>query len=156
MTMTLTMILRDARREDVPAIVRMLADDDLGRGREQLAEPLPQAYYDAFDEIAGDPNNRLLVAEFDGEIVGTMQLSFLRILSRQGSTRAEVESVRVASHLRGKGLGRQMMAQAIEMARARGCVAMQLASSNSRIDAHRFYEQLGFVASHVGMKLALP
>jgi GNAT superfamily N-acetyltransferase len=153
--MTLTMILRDARRDDVPAIVRMLADDDLGRSRERLEDPLPQDYYDAYDEIAGDPNNRLLVAEVDGEIVGTMQLSFLRMLSRQGSTRAEVESVRVASHLRGKGVGRQMMALAIDMARTRGCVTMQLASSNSRVDAHRFYEQLGFVASHVGMKLGL-
>ena len=155
MTMILTLILRDARREDVPALVRMLADDDLGRSRDRFEEPLPAAYYDAYDEIAADPNNRLLVAEIDGEIVGTMQLSFLRMLSRKGSMRAEVEAVRVASRLRGKGLGRQMMAQAIEMARARGCVMMQLASNKSRTAAHRFYEQLGFVASHVGMKLAL-
>ena len=88
----MTMILRDARRDDVPAIVGMLADDDLGRARDRLEDPLPQAYYDAYDEIAADPNNRLLVAEIDGEIVGTMQLSFLRMLGRQGSTRAEVES----------------------------------------------------------------
>jgi GNAT superfamily N-acetyltransferase len=151
----MTMILRDARRDDIPAIVRMLADDELGAARDQVVDPLPQAYYDAFDEIAADPNNRLLVAEIDGEIVGTMQLSFLRMLGRQGATRAEVEAVRVASHLRGTGLGRQMMALAIEIARARGCVQMQLASNKSRVDAHRFYEQLGFVASHVGMKLAL-
>jgi GNAT superfamily N-acetyltransferase len=151
----MTMILRDARREDVPLIVRMLADDELGAARDKFVDPLPKAYYDAFEEITADPNNRLLVAEIGGEIVGTMQLSFLRMLSRQGSTRAEVEAVRVAGHLRGKGIGRQMMAQAIDMARARGCVMMQLASNNSRVDAHRFYEQLGFVASHVGMKLAL-
>ena len=151
----MTMILRDARRDDVPAIVAMLADDELGATRDRVEDPLQQAYYDAYDEIAGDPNNRLLVAEMDGEIVGTMQLSFLRMLSRKGSISAEVEAVRVASHLRGRGVGRQMMALAIEMARARGCVMMQLASNNSRVDAHRFYEQLGFVASHVGMKLAL-
>ncbi len=151
----MAMILRDARRDDVPTIVRMLADDELGRGREQLEDPLPQAYYDAYEEIAADPNNRLLVAEIDGEIVGTMQLSFLRMLSRKGSMRAEVEAVRIASHLRGKGIGRQMMVLAIDIARARGCVLMQLASNNSRVAAHRFYAQLGFVASHVGMKLAL-
>src|SRR5258707_13934753 len=151
----MTMILRDARRDDLPAIVGMLADDHLGRGRDRVEDPLPQAYYDAYEEIAADPNNRLLVAEIDSEIVGTMQLTFQCGLSSRGAKRAEVEAVRVASHLRGKGIGREMMAQAIAIARARGCAAMQLASNKSRVDAHRFYEQLGFVASHVGMKLAL-
>jgi ribosomal protein S18 acetylase RimI-like enzyme len=149
------MILRDARRDDVPAIVRMLADDALGAARERLEDPLPQAYYDAYEAIAGDPSNRLLVAEVDGEVVGTLQLSFLRHISRQGSTRAEIESVRVAGHRRGTGLGREMIGQAIEIARARGCAMVQLASDVSRTDARRFYERLGFVASHVGMKLAL-
>ena len=84
------MILRDARRDDVPAIVRMLADDALGAARERLEDPLPQAYYDAYEAIAGDPDNRLLVAEVDGTVVGTLQLSFLRHISRLGSTRAEI------------------------------------------------------------------
>src|SRR5882724_7186559 len=149
------MILRDARREDVPAVVRMLADDALGAARERLEDPLPQPYYDAYEAIARDPNNRLLVAEVDGEVVGTLQLSFLRHISRQGSLRAEIESVRVVGHRRGTGLGRHMIAQAIEIARARGCVMVQLASDVSRTAARRFYERLGFVASHVGMKLAL-
>jgi GNAT superfamily N-acetyltransferase len=151
----MTLILRDARDDDIPAIVRMLADDALGAARERVEDPLPKGYYDAHRAIAADPNNRLLVAERGGEIVGTLQLSFLRVLARQGAIRAEIEAVRVASHLRGQGLGREMMVLAIEMARERGCVMMQLASNNSRTDAHRFYEQLGFVASHVGMKLAL-
>ena len=155
MAKTLTMILRDARRDDVPAIVAMLADDELGATRDKIVDPLPQAYYDAYDEIAADPNNQLLIAEMDGEIVGTMQLTVLPGLSHRGARHAQIEAVRVASHLRGKGMGRQMMALAIEIARARGCGIMQLSSHKTRMDAHRFYEQLGFVASHVGMKLSL-
>lgn len=151
----MAMVLRDARRDDVPAIVAMLADDDLGRGRDRVEDPLPAVYYEAYEQIAADPNSRLLVADLDGEVVGTMQLTFLRGLSRRGAKRADIEAVRVASHLRGKGIGRQMMAQVIEIARAHGCVMMQLASHKTRLDAHRFYEQLGFAASHVGMKLAL-
>lgn len=151
----MAMILRDARRDDVPAIVAMLADDDLGRGRDRVEDPLPAVYYEAYEEIAADPKSRLLVAELDGEIVGTMQLTFLRGLSRRGAKRADIEAVRVAGRLRGKGIGRQMMAQAIEIAKARGCVMMQLSSHKTRVDAHRFYEQLGFAASHVGMKFAL-
>jgi GNAT superfamily N-acetyltransferase len=151
----MTLTLRDARRDEVPTIVRMLADDELGGARDRVEDPLPQAYYDAYEEIERDPNNRLLVAEIDGEIVGTMQLTFLPGLSRRGARHAQVEAVRVASHRRGKGIGQQMMAQAIEIARARGCGIMQLSSHKSRVDAHRFYEQLGFAASHVGMKLPL-
>lgn len=145
--------LRDARRDEVPLIIRMLADDALGAARERLEEP--QIYLDAFDRLAADPNNRLLVAEQDGEIVGTLQLTFLHGLSRQGATRALIEAVRVNAPWRGKGVGRRMIEAAIDMARAEGCAMVQLTTDKSRKDAHRFYESLGFVASHEGMKLAL-
>ena len=148
-------VLRDARRNEVPVIVRLLADDHLGAGREITAEPLAQDYYVAFDWIAADPNNRLLVAERDGEILGTLQITFLRGLSNVGAWLMLIEAMRVASHLRGQGLGRRIIAQAIELARARGCRSVELLSHKARADAHRFYQQLGFVESHVGMKLAL-
>jgi|SRR5436190_3285676 len=150
-----TVILRPAKREEVPTVVAMLADDGLGRGREMLSDPLPQIYYDAFDEMAKDPNNRLLIAEHNGEIVGTLQITFIRGLSRKGAKRAQIEAVRVASGHRGQGLGREIFLRAIDLARAEGCSLVQLTTDKARADAHRFYTQLGFVASHDGMKLAL-
>jgi GNAT superfamily N-acetyltransferase len=148
-------ILRDARREDVPAIVAMLADDMLGGAREVTREPLPQSYYSAFDALARDPNNRLLIAERDGETVGTLQITFIHGLSRQGARRALIEAVRVAAPFRGKGLGEEIIRAAIEIARQAGCAMVQLATDKSRKDAHRFYERLGFKATHEGMKLML-
>ena len=148
-------MLRDARRADLPAIVRMLADDALGATRERAEDPLPQSYCDAFEAMAGEPNNRLLIAEIRGEIVGTMQLVFIRGLSHQGATHALIEAVRVERALRGRGIGRRMIAAAVATARERGCHTVQLSSHKSRTDAHRFYESLGFTMSHVGMKLAL-
>jgi GNAT superfamily N-acetyltransferase len=143
---------RTANRSDVPAIVQMLAEDELGAGRERFETPLPQGYYAAFESIKADPNQELIVAELDGEVVGTLQLSFLPSLSYQGGMRAQVESVRVFQALRGQGIGAQMMEWAIERARQRGCHLVQLTSHKSRTDAHRFYEKLGFTASHIGMK----
>jgi GNAT superfamily N-acetyltransferase len=148
-------VLRDARRDEVPVIVRLLADDHLGAGREVAAEPLPQGYYDAFDWIAADPSNRLLVAERDGDVVGTLQITFVRGLSKVGAWLMLIEAVRIASHLRGQGLGRRIVGAAIEIARAHGCRSVELASHKGRTDAQRFYEQLGFEKSHIGMKLAL-
>jgi GNAT superfamily N-acetyltransferase len=148
-------ILRDARREDVPAIVRMLADDTLGRTREDMEESSSSAYYDAFDELARDRNNRLMVAELDGHVVGTLQLTFIRGLSRKGARRAQIEAVRIAPEHRGKGLGEEIIRAAIEIARGAGCSMVQLTTDKRRSDAHRFYARLGFVASHEGMKLAL-
>lgn len=148
-------ILRDARREDVPAIVGMLADDMLGRSREVTTEPLPLSYYNAFEALDRDPNNRLLIAELDGEIVGTLQLTFIHGLSRQGAKRALIEAVRVSSAHRSKGLGEEIIRAAIEIARENKCAMVQLTTDQSRKDAHRFYERLGFEASHVGMKLML-
>jgi GNAT superfamily N-acetyltransferase len=147
--------LRLARREEIPAIVAMLADDGIGKSREDASDPLPQSYYDAFDEMAKDPNNRLLVAQQDGDIVGTLQITFIRGLSRQGAKRAQIEAVRVAASYRGKGLGREIFLRAIELARSEGCSLVQLTTDKKRADAHRFYDALGFVASHEGMKLAL-
>ena len=153
--MSMDITLRDARREDVPAIVAMLADDALGAAREVMTEPLPASYYAAFDALDRDPNNRLLIAEINGEIVGTLQITFIHGLSRQGAKRALIEAVRVASLHRGKGFGEQIIREAVEMARREGCAMVQLTTDKSRKDAHRFYERLGFVASHEGMKLTL-
>ena len=147
--------LREATREDLPAIVRMLADDPLGAKRHRLEHPLPQAYYAAFDAIAASPGNRLCVAEIDGEIVGTMQLTFIPGLDYLGAERMLIEAVRVAAERRNSGIGKAMITEAIEIARRRGCQRVELTSSASRKDAHRFYERLGFTASHVGMKLML-
>ena len=150
-----TLTLRLARREEIPAIVAMLADDGIGKSREVTSGPLPRSYCDAFDEMAKDPNNRLLIAEQHGAVVGTLQITFIRGLSRQGAKRAQIEAVRVASGHRGKGLGREIFLRAIELARSEGCSLVQLTTDKKRADAHRFYENLGFVASHEGMKLAL-
>ena len=150
------LIIREATRTDVPAIVRMLADDHLGQRRESVAEPLSESYYEAFAAIERDPNNTILVACHGEDVVGTLQLTFIPSLSYQGGWRATVESVRTHAPLRGHGIGRMMMERAIELARAKGCVLMQLSTHQSRKDAHRFYERLGFKGEHLGMKLMLP
>jgi ribosomal protein S18 acetylase RimI-like enzyme len=149
------MIVRDAKREDVLAIVAMLADDTLGRSRERFEDPLPQPYWDAFAAIEADPNNRLLVAEIDGSVAACLQLTFIPGLSRRGAGRAQIESVRVASAYRGAGLGRRLIEAAIAEARRHGATIVQLTTDKTRADARRFYEGLGFVASHEGMKLSL-
>ncbi|MEP7212561.1 MAG: GNAT family N-acetyltransferase [Acidobacteriota bacterium] len=146
---------RQAAREDLPEIVRMLADDFLGQQREQFEDPLPESYRKAFNEIDADPNNELIVVELDGSIVGTLQLTFTPSISFQGGKRCTVESVRVDEALRGKGIGRAMMLWAIERAKEKGCISIQLTTNADCTDAHRFYKYLGFSASHVGMKLKL-
>jgi len=146
---------RLAQRNDVSAIVRMLAEDELGAQRERFESPLPQVYYEAFEAIDRDANHELAVAEVDGEVIGTLHLMFLPSISYQGGIRAQVESVRVMQRLRGQGIGAEMMKWAIERARQRGCHLMQLTSHKSRTDAHRFYKRLGFTKSHVGMKKKL-
>jgi GNAT superfamily N-acetyltransferase len=147
--------IRRARRLDVPAIVRLLADDELGRQRERAVDPLPQSYYDAFAAIDADPTQELVVVESRGAVIGTLQLSYLTGLSYQGGTRAQIEAVRVAAPYRGRGIGAQLFAWAIARARARRCHMVQLSTNASRLEARRFYERLGFVASHAGMKLDL-
>lgn len=151
--------VRRATRADVPAIVAMLADDHLGATREAALgsseAAAPASYLEAFEAINADPHQELVVAELDGEAVGTMQLTFIPYLTYQGGWRAQIEAVRIASTRRGDGLGHEFFAWAIERARQRGCHLVQLTTDKRRGDAHRFYEALGFVASHEGMKLDL-
>jgi GNAT superfamily N-acetyltransferase len=149
----LSLIFRRARKEDVPAIVAMLADDHLGAQRE--GDPGDERYLAAFERIDANPADELIVAERDGKVVGTMQLTYLAGLSRLGAERCLIEAVRVGASTRGQGLGRKMIAWAIDRARARGCAIVQLTSDKSRTDAHRFYDSLGFADSHVGYKLTL-
>ena len=144
--------MRTAEAADLPAILRLLADDPLGKTRESAVEAPYQA---AFAAITADPNQEVVVAELEGRVVGCFQLSFIPGLSRRGAWRAQIESVRIDSALRGQGAGQAMMAWAIAKARARGCALAQLTTDKRRSDAHRFYARLGFVASHEGMKLEL-
>jgi GNAT superfamily N-acetyltransferase len=151
----MTLKFRQATREDLPEIVRMLADDFLGATRERYENPLPESYVKAFEEIDADKNNELVIAEANGEIVGTMQITITPSISFQGGKRATVESVRVDAKHRGKGIGKELMKWAIERAKRENCVAIQLTTNADRKDAHRFYENLGFKGSHLGMKLYL-
>ncbi|MGO4859600.1 GNAT family N-acetyltransferase [Arthrobacter sp. 2MCAF14] len=145
--------LRRAHWEDLPAILRLLAADQLGSSRENAEDVGP--YLQAFQQISEDPAQLLVVGHLNGACVATFQLSFIPGLARKGSLRCQIEAVRVAAELRDHGVGAAMMQWAIEEARNRGCTLVQLTSDKSRKDAHRFYERLGFVASHEGMKLAL-
>lgn len=147
--MTDDLIIRPARPADLDAIVAMLAEDVIGHAP---PDHPPAHYRAAFERIDADPGERLLVAELAGEVVGTCQLSFLPYLMWPV---AQVEFVRVAGHLRGRRIGERMMGRTIELAREHGCARIQLTSNAARADAHRFYERLGFTASHVGMKLYL-
>ena len=146
---------RDAVPADVPALVAMYADDHLGAGLEQPSDPLPEAYWTAFQQIQDDPRHRLIVCEAGGEVVATLQLSYLPHLAFTGTERAQIEAVRVDSRYRGQGYGEALMRWAIEQARERGCGLMQLTTNTERDAARRFYERLGFVTSHIGMKLNL-
>ena len=146
---------RQATRADLPEIVRMLADDFLGTTRERFANPLPESYVKAFAEIEVDKNNEFVVAEIDDVVVGTLQITFTPSISFQGGKRATVESVRVDAQFRGRGIGKELMLWAINRAREENCIAMQLTTNANRPDAHRFYENLGFQGTHLGMKLYL-
>jgi len=148
-------VFRLAKQTDLPAIVRMLADDDLGSQRERYENPLPESYHAAFEQIEHDTNHELAVAELNGEVIGTLHLMFLPSLSFQGGLRAQVESVRVDKLYQSKGIGSAMMGWAIERAKRRGAHVVQLTTHKSRTDAHRFYERLGFKGTHLGMKLSL-
>ncbi len=146
--------IRRARREDVPAIIEMLADDPLGSARERIEDPLPSCYDEAFEAVDRDPNIRLVVAEDgEGSVVGCLQLCVLPGLSSQGASRGLIEDVRVAAHCRSRGIGEQLVQWAMAEARARGCKLVELLTHTSRVDAQRFYERLGFARSHVGMTI---
>lgn len=150
-----TASFRPATTADVAAIVGLLADDRLGAVREDASLPLDERYIQAFDAIERDPNQLQAVADLDGRIVGCLQLSFIPGLSFIGTWRGQIESVRIHSSMRGSGLGQQMITWAVGVCRERGCGIVQLNTHQSRDDAVRFYEKLGFSNSHYGMKLSL-
>lgn len=149
------MQFRTATAADLPAIVRLLADDHLGAMRERYGDPLPESYGKAFEAIQRIGSEVVLALDDAGAIIGCLQLMILPGLGQQGRWRAQIEAVRIAGHLRGQGLGSQLIRHAVERARQKGCKLVQLTSDNSRQGAHRLYERLGFKASHVGMKLPL-
>jgi len=144
---------RSAKQDDVPFIVDMLADDVLGANRENPKRPLTESYYTAFEAIANDLNNELIVAESEGQIMGVLQIIYIPYMTYQGSWRALIEGVRVHQDFRSQGVGRELFSWAIEQAKNRGCVLVQLTSDKKRPDAIRFYESLGFQATHEGLKL---
>ncbi|MDE3198885.1 MAG: GNAT family N-acetyltransferase [Acidobacteriota bacterium] len=150
--------IRDARREDLPAILALVAQDSMSHPGE--AGAVTDAHYRAFEEIAAHPDHRLIVGTLagealEGEVVATLQLSYLPGLGFGGAWRAQLEAVRVRSDLRSRGIGAHIVSWAIDEARRRGCNLVQLTSNQARMNARRFYERLGFKASHIGMKLYL-
>ncbi|MBE4734743.1 MULTISPECIES: GNAT family N-acetyltransferase [Streptomyces] len=145
--------IRPATEHDVPEIVAMLADDPLGAQRESPDDLAP--YLTALERLSGDPHQQVMVAVRQGRVVGTLQLTIVPGLSRRGSTRAIIEGVRIHADERGSGLGSRLIEWAIDSSRAQGCQLVQLTSDATRTEAHRFYERLGFEATHVGFKLPL-
>lgn len=148
------MRIREAVESDLEAIIGLLADDEIGREREDCTRPVPECYTRAFAEIASDPNNSLYaVCDDEGSVIGCFQLSFTRYLSHKGSLRATLENVRIASALRGRGLGTELLRFVVDTARERGAAQIQLTSSKSRLASHRFYTRFGFQNTHEGFKL---
>lgn len=152
--MAMRATIRKATKKDVAKIVALLANDPLGQLRENFSTPLPEKYYLAFENIQNDPNQHLMVLVNDiDEVIGTLQLSFIQYLTYQGGIRAQIEAVRVHKEYRGSGFGKVLFEWAIEHAKNKGAHLIQLTSDKKRPEAVKFYEQLGFVASHEGMKL---
>lgn len=149
------MTFREAVRDDVPTIVRLLADDPLGSTREKPGDELPGAYWTAYEAIEKDPNNTLIVAEIGGAIAGSLQLTYIPSLTYTGGERAQIEGVRIAAEHRGRGVGQALIGWAIEQARERGCRVVQLTTDRQRPGAIRFYQKIGFQPSHMGMKYPL-
>ncbi|MGW0565790.1 N-acetyltransferase family protein [Streptomyces tauricus] len=145
--------IRPAVADDIPAIVAMLADDPLGSQRESPDDLTP--YLTALERLGNDPNQHVVVAVREGRVVGTLQLTIVPGLSRKGATRSIIEAVRIHADERGSGLGTRFIEWAVDRSRSEGCQLVQLTSDATRTDAHRFYERLGFTASHVGFKLQL-
>lgn len=146
--------IRKANYEDVPHIIKLLANDVLGKQRECYQDPLPQRYYDAFKEI-NDDKNYLIVVEDNDKIVGTLQLTIITYLTYQGGKRGQIEGVRIDESYRGRGIGKQMIEWAVDSAREAGCHLVQLTMDKKRLETIEFYKKLGFIASHEGLKLHL-
>ena len=149
------LVYRKAKVEDLEAVVTLLADDQLGSVRERTGHPLPLIYREAFERMSKQSGNDLIIVEQDNVIIGCMQLTIIHGISRKGMSRCQIEGVRIAKSVRGSGTGERMIKHAIKIAKSKGCGLIQLTTDTRREDAHRFYERLGFVASHVGMKLDL-
>ena len=149
------LLIRKAIRADVQEIVRIIADNTIGRVREAYQENIPEVYYDAFDRICDDKNQLLIVAIYKNKVVGTLQISFIQNMSVQGAYRALIESMHVDSNFRGQNIGSFMMNWAIETAKAKKCNIVQLTSNKERQKAHNFYRKFGFVATHEGFKMPL-
>ncbi|WP_268034682.1 GNAT family N-acetyltransferase [Algoriphagus sp. PAP.12] len=150
------MEIRKATLDDLPAIIEMLTDDEIGQTREDFKIPLPSSYVQAFEKIMADPNQELIaITDEQGQVIGTMQLTFIQYLTYKGGIRAQIEAVRIKKGQRGLGLGKQMILWAIERAKERKAHLVQLTSDKKRDKAIHFYEELGFKASHEGMKLHL-
>jgi len=151
----MNLLYRSAKEADLPNLVAMLVDDELGVQREDVSIPLNSYYIKAFNHIDSDPNNELIVVTSEEDVVGMLQLTFIPYLTYTGSWRCLIEGVRIHSKFRGKGIGRQVFGWAIDRARERDCHLIQLTSDKKRPDAIRFYESLNFTASHEGLKLHL-
>ncbi len=150
------LIIRRANQKDVPAIVELIANDELGRLRENYRTPLPELYLNAFDNINSDHNQELMVMLNDtGDVIGTLQLSFIQYLTYQGGIRAQIEAVRVQENYRNKGIGQELIQWAIDRAIQKGAHVVQLTTDKKRDAAVKFYEKLGLIASHEGIKLHL-
>lgn len=149
------LIFRHATKDDLLDIVRMLFDDTLGATRETFSDVLSDKYIKAFEIISSDPNQELTIVEMNGEKVATFHLTFIQYLTHHGGLRAQIEAVRTNSNYRGQGIGRKVFEYAINRAKEKGCVLLQLTTDKKRLDALRFYETIGFVATHEGMKLKL-
>ncbi|MDB6179850.1 GNAT family N-acetyltransferase [Paracoccus fistulariae] len=147
-----SVLIRDGRRDDVAAVIALLADDMLGRNRE--GDDL-QTYLHAFDQMQAEGNSHLVVAEAAGRVVGCYQITYISGLSRRAARRAQIEGVRVATDLRGQNLGAALIADAETRARDAGCSLLQFTTGKERKDAHRFYDRLGFTPSHIGYKKTL-
>ncbi len=148
------MIFRKATVDDISQIVKMIANDKLGSLREDYQDPLPGTYYEAFKNIDSDSNQELIVIEdIDKTIIGTLQLSFIQYLTYQGGIRAQIEAVRIREDKRGEGIGEKAFKWAINRAKARGAHLLQLTTDKKRPEAIKFYQKLGFKATHEGMKL---
>jgi len=149
------LILRPAEEHDLPEIVRLFIEDDLGATREALADPLPQSYYKAFQEIRSDKNQTVFVLEDKENIIATYHLTFMPSLSFKGSKRLNIENFHVDKRFQNQGIGTWMITQAIAMGKEKGCGFIQLTTNKKRTQAKTFYEKLGFIPSHEGMKLYL-
>ena len=148
------MKFRKAKKDDVPEIVKMIANDELGKKREDYQEPLPEKYYQAFENIDSDINQELIVIENEeNEVIETLQLTFIQYLTYQGGIRAQIEAVRIREDQRGKGIGEKLFKWAINRSKEKGAHLLQLTTDKKRPEALKFYEKLGFTASHAGMKL---